>query len=202
MPSNSGAPAGFEGTGVQDEEAAMMARFVETRDRRVFEVLFQRYKRPMVAHARRFVRSDAKAEELAQDVFVRVYTTKRYAPDAKFKTWLYRVATNLCLNELRRPEYGQRLEALDDDPRELPASSHTAPDVVLSGAELSACVARTLERLPPKQRAAFLMARQDDLSHEQIAEALETSVSAVKSLMHRALEALRHDVIEDDRRAR
>ena len=80
-----------------------MARFVSTRDRGMFEALFAKHRRSMVAYAGRYVRNPARAEELAQEIFVKVYTTKSYSPDAPFKTWLYRVATNVCLNELRRP---------------------------------------------------------------------------------------------------
>lgn len=176
-----------------------MARFVETRDRKVFTMLFDKYERPILAHVRRFVRDPALAEELVQEVFVRVYTTKRYAPDHRFKTWLYRVATNVCLNELRRPHHGHFHDSLDAPARapELP-SPGAAPDAALEGDELAARVAAALERLPPKQRAAFLMVRHDGMSHEEIAAALETSVSAVKSLIHRALESLRR-AIEVDR---
>ena len=181
-----------------DDDAALMARFVKTRDRQVFAVLFQRYERRMINHARRFVRDPARAEELAQDVFVRVYTTKRYEPQTKFSTWLYRVATNICLNELRRPEHRQTVSSIDaeadDRPAELPSPT-ADPEATAHGQQLAARLSRAMEKLPPKQRAAFLMARQDQMSHEEIAAALETSVSAVKSLIHRALEALRREAL-------
>src|SRR5687768_4469470 len=96
----------------RDEDALRMERFVRTRNRRVFEVLFQKYKRPMLSHALRFVRDPARAEELTQEVFIRVYTTKKYEPTTRFKTWLYKVATNVCLNELRKAEHHQQLETL------------------------------------------------------------------------------------------
>ncbi len=181
-----------------DDDADLMARFVKTRDRQVFAVLFQRYERKMINHARRFVRDPARAEELAQDVFVRVYTTKRYEPQTKFSTWLYRVATNVCLNELRRPEHQQQLASIDA-PAEghLPELSapHADPEAAARTRQLASRLSATMSRLPPKQRAAFLMARQDQMTHEEIAAALETSVSAVKSLIHRALEALRREAL-------
>ncbi len=184
---------------VTDDDAALMAKFVETRDRQVFAVLFQRYERKMINHARRFVRDPARAEELAQDVFIRVYTTKRYEPTTKFSTWLYRVATNLCLNELRRPEHQQRLASLDaanpdERANELPSPA-ADPEAAAHGQQLAQRLTAAMARLPAKQRAAFLMARQDHMSHEEIAAALETSVSAVKSLIHRALEALRREAL-------
>lgn len=150
----------------------------------------------MFAHVRRFVSDTALAEELTQEVFVRVYTTKSYTPEQSFKAWLYRVATNVCLNELRRARHGAVHESLGDDdgaPRELP-SVDALPDEKLAGDELARRVRGRLDALPSKQRAAFLMVRQDGLSHEEIAEALDTSVSAVKSLVHRALDALRREV--------
>lgn len=180
-----------------DDDAALMAEFVATRDRRRFEVLFSRHERAVLAHVRRFVRNQARAEELTQDVFVRVYTTKRYTPDTRFKTWLYRVATNVALNELRRPEHKQRLESMDAKAAGAPGSAEAmatespSPDATVAGDQLAAQLSAALDALPPKQRAAFLMARQDALSHQEIADALSTSVSAVKSLIHRALETLR-----------
>lgn len=160
-------------------------------------MLFDRHERGVFTHVRRFVKSSARAEELTQDVFIRVYTTKRYTPDTKFRTWLLRVATNVALNELRRPEHKQRLESMDAKDAGAPGSADampangTAPDAALEGIELADRLTAALDALPPKQRAAFLMARQDALTHEEIAETLSTSVSAVKSLIHRALEALR-----------
>ncbi len=177
----------------EDEDAARMAQFVKTRDRAVFEVLFQRYKRPIFAHTLRFVRVAARAEELTQDVFVRVYTTKRYEPATRFRTWLYTVATHVCLNELRRSEYRQSLESLDGPASETAVSGAASPEEALAGRELQRTLEDALARLPTKQRAALLMARQDGLAHEEIAEALETSVPSVKSLIDRALETLRKE---------
>ncbi|MEL6184414.1 MAG: RNA polymerase sigma factor [Myxococcota bacterium] len=182
-----------------DDDAETMARFVGTRDRRLFTMLFEKYERPMFAHVLRFVRNRATAEELTQEVFVRVYTTKRYRPEHPFRAWIYRVATNVCLNELRRGRHGAIHESLDATPdeaspgRELP-STEAGPDDALAGERLAARVSDRLDRLPPKQRAAFLMVRHDGLTHEEIATALDTSVSAVKSLVHRALDALRREV--------
>lgn len=177
-----------------DDDAAVMAAFVETRDRKKFEVLFQRHKRAMVAYAGRYVRSTARAEELAQEIFVRVYTTKRYEPDASFKSWLYRVATNVCLNELRRSEHRQVIESIDDAESRLlgrVADGSASPEQQLAQHQLARGLEDALAALPEKQRAAFVMARFEAMSHEEIAGALSTTIPAVKSLIHRALEALR-----------
>lgn len=173
----------------------MMARFVRTRDRRLFEELFRRYRVRMVAYAGRYVRSRSQAEELAQEVFVRVYTSKHYEPEATFKTWLYRVATNICLNELRKPEHRHRVEAMTADT--LPSSAAQlalSPEGQVHGRQTSMRLEAVLQALPPNQRAAFTMARLEGLSHAEIGEALTLSIPAVKSAIHRALEALRAEV--------
>ncbi len=182
-----------------DDDAALMASFVESRDRRIFEVLFQRHRGAIVGYASRYTRDRARAEELAQEVFVRVYKTKSYQADASFKTWLYKVATNVCLNEVRRPEHRQSFQSIDVEREDggapvLAAREDVSPEVQLSSAELAARLEATLAGLPEKQRAAFVMVRHEAMTHEEIAEALSTSVSAVKSLVHRALEALRKEL--------
>jgi RNA polymerase sigma-70 factor (ECF subfamily) len=182
-----------------DEEGRWMAEFVQTRSRALFDRLYQRYRNRMVAYAMRYVRDLSRAEELAQDVFVRVYRTKSYSPDAPFRAWLYRVATNLCLNEVRKQEYGVTKHTWE--PGTAVGAGAEDPEDHLLGSELSERLTRRLQALPSKQRAAFVMARFEGLSHEQIARALDTSVSATKSLIHRALEALRAEVREPPSRA-
>lgn len=174
----------------QARDRDRMAAFVQTRDRQIYETLFQKYKQDVHRHVRRFVKSEARAEELTQDVFVRVYTTKKYEAKASFRTWLFRVATNVCLSELRKPEQKQEYEDVDKEGPPL-AVSETTPECEVVKMELAMRIEAALLNLPPKQRAAFLMARQDGLSQESIASALCTSVSAVKSLIHRALDTLR-----------
>jgi RNA polymerase sigma-70 factor (ECF subfamily) len=167
------------------DDAGLMARFVATRDRSVFERLFRQHRDRMVAYAGRYVRDRARAEELAQEIFVKVYTTKTYEAQGSFTSWLYRVATNVCLNELRRPEHRQRFSEYEEQ------AAGTTPEAQLIQKELGLRLSRALEGLPDKQRAAFIMARMDGLRHEEIAVALSTTIPAVKSLIHRALETLR-----------
>jgi RNA polymerase sigma-70 factor, ECF subfamily len=178
----------------RDEEAEVMAAFVATRDRKMFERLFQRYRTQMVAYAGRFVRDRARAEELAQEIFIRVYTTKSYQADATFKTWLYRVATNVCLNEVRRPQHKQKHEPLESEGEARPiASNEASPEAQIAGRQLASKLEKVLAALPEKQRAAFLMARYEAMSHDEIASVLSTTIPAVKSLIHRALETLRKE---------
>lgn len=171
-----------------DPDAALMLAF-QRGDGAAFRVLFERHARAMVSFCHHFVRDAARAEELAQDVFVKLHeSAARYRPTARFRTFLYRIASNHCLNELRRAEHGARRatdHAEPADPDALP-SRDASPEETLHGAVLERAVGVFLARLPEKQRAALVLCRLEGLSYEEIAEVLDTSVSAVKSLVHRA----------------
>jgi RNA polymerase sigma-70 factor, ECF subfamily len=171
-----------------DPDAALMLAF-QRGDEGAFRTLFEKHARAMFAFCHHFVRDAARAEELAQDVFVNLYRARdRYRPSARFQTFLYRVASNHCLNELRRPEHGSRAQGPEDapaDPDELPSAA-AGPEDVAQGKALEAAVRGLLARLPDKQRAALVLCRFEGLTYEEIAEVLETTVSAVKSLVHRA----------------
>jgi RNA polymerase sigma-70 factor (ECF subfamily) len=171
-----------------DPDAALLLAF-RRGDAAAFRALFERHARAMVAFCHHYVRDAARAEELAQDVFVKLYrAADRYEPSARFRTFLYRIAANHCLNELRRGEYAARAAQGQDDPADPDtlASGGAGPDGEAEARKLEGAVKVLLDRLPEKQRAAFVLARFEGLSYEEIAEVLETSVSAVKSLVHRA----------------
>ncbi len=174
-----------------DPDAALMLAF-QGGDERAFRTLFDRHGRAMVSFCHHYVRNAARAEELAQDVFLKVHrSAPRYQPTARFKTWLYRIAANHCLNELRRGEYSVRRESAPrdgDEPLDLDTlpSGGATPEETAMGEALATAVHALLARLPEKQRTAFVLCRLEGLSYEDIAEVLETSVSAVKSLLHRA----------------
>jgi RNA polymerase sigma-70 factor, ECF subfamily len=172
-----------------DPDAALMLAF-QRGDEGAFRTLYERHARAMVAFCHHFIRDAARAEELAQDVFVNVYRARdRYRRSARFKTFLYRVASNLCLNELRRPE--RAAVPLDHgdggppDPDET-ASPAAGPEDVARGRALERAVQGMLVRLPEKQRAALVLCRFEGLSYEEIALVLDATVPAVKSLIHRA----------------
>ncbi|MFT3913171.1 MAG: RNA polymerase sigma factor [Anaeromyxobacteraceae bacterium] len=174
-----------------DPDAALFLAF-QRGDAAAFRTLYERHARAMVAFCFHHVRDAARAEELAQDVFVKLHRARdSYRPTARFKTFLYRIAANHCLNELRRGEW--RAQAADraagqdgpSDPDTLP-SGNAAPDASAEAAKLEAAVRALLDRLPEKQRTAFVLARFEGLSYHEIADVLETTVAAVKSLVHRA----------------
>ncbi len=174
----------------QDDDAALLLAF-QRGDEAAFRLLYERNARAMIAFCHRFVRDAARAEELAQDVFVKLYrSAHRYQPSARFKTFLYRVATNHCLNEVRRAEFTARAGApsAGGGPTDLDAlpSGAADPHEVAVGRSLERAVLAMLGALPEKQRAALVLCRFEGMSYEEIAETLETSVSAVKSLVHRA----------------
>ena len=173
-----------------DPDAALLLA-LQRGDEAAFRALFEKYARPMVAFCHRFVRDAARAEELAQDVFLKVHRSAAgWRPEASVRAWLYRIASNHCLNELRRGEYGARRargRAGEEpmDPDALPGGAAT-PEESAVGAALSRAVEALLESLPEKQRLAFVLCRFEGLSYEEIARSLDTSASAVKSLVHRA----------------
>jgi RNA polymerase sigma-70 factor (ECF subfamily) len=174
----------------QDPDAALMLAF-QRGDDGAFRVLFERHARAMVSFCHHFVRDAARAEELAQDVFVKLYrASDRYRPSARFKTFLYRIASNHCLNELRRGEHAARApeRRAGEEPADLDAVASPAPtpEASAEGAALERAVGALLERLPEKQRAALVLCRLEGLSYQEIADVLDTSVAAVKSLVHRA----------------
>jgi RNA polymerase sigma-70 factor, ECF subfamily len=182
---------------VDDEDAALFIK-VAKGDKGAFAVLFDRHQASVVRFAFRFVGSQARAEELAQDIFVKLYkSAKGYRPDAKFKTFMFRVATNHCLNELRRPEHRAETKVSQgDDAKDVDRAQDAAaleagnegerPDQALSGKELERAVASALDGMSDRERAAFCMCRFEGLAYKEIASALEASEAAVKSLIHRA----------------
>lgn len=169
-------------------------------DTDAFQQLYAKYARQIVRFAAQFCGSQARAEELAQDVFLQVYRARdTYEARARFSTWLFRIATNACLSEMRRPEHRAAATSLDaPDPDEDDSPSRDLRDTKAAEGESTALasekrewVRRLLERLPPQQKAALLLARAEGFSYEEVAESLGSSVPAVKSLIHRATLALR-----------
>jgi RNA polymerase sigma-70 factor, ECF subfamily len=173
-----------------------------------FQVLFEKYSGAIVKFAYRFLGSRDRAEEVAQTAFLQLFRArKRYLPKARFATFLYRIAANLCLNELRRFDYSGKIESLDtvDDPDStnggaavdrMPDHDSPGPAQRLAYREIATEIKKVLKGLPPNQRMALLLSRVDGFSYQEVADSLETSVSAVKSLIFRATSTLRKDLAE------
>lgn len=170
---------------------------VKAGDEASFELLLQRYRTPLVNFLHRMVRDAALAEDLAQEVFLRVYCARRrYEPGAKFTTWLFRIATNLALNAIRDGRHRKAELSLDEPAEdservlELPDGHPTAEQQLLEQ-HRQAVIRRAIFRLPEKQRAAVLLHKYQEMDYDQIAKILGCSESALKSLLFRAYEALR-----------
>jgi RNA polymerase sigma-70 factor (ECF subfamily) len=178
-----------------DYDAELMLR-VKEGDGASFGVLLDKHRSSVVHFLYRMIQNHAVAEELAQEVFLRVYRSRStYEPTAKFTTWLFRIATHLALNSLRDGKNERFQEHLDDDTHDMPGRqvSDTRPSVeqyMVYEARLDE-VRRAVAALPEKQRAAVLMHKYDEMEYSQIARALSCSESAVKSLLFRAYETLR-----------
>lgn len=180
-------------TGSRDPDAALMLR-VQRGDAAAFEALVEKYKQPVMNLLYRTLPDATEAEDLAQAVFVQVFkSAQRYRVEAKFSTWLFTIARNLCLNEIRRRARhpADSLDLLPGAHEDLPsrqyedAQTFSPPDLLLR-AELEEKVEAAIRALPENQRTALLLCREEDLSYEDIAEVLGVSVSATKSLIHRA----------------
>ncbi|HLK50765.1 MAG TPA: sigma-70 family RNA polymerase sigma factor [Bryobacteraceae bacterium] len=178
-----------------DYDAQLMVR-VKEGDGASFALLLEKHRSSVIYFLYRMVQHQAVAEELAQEVFLRVYRSRAtYEPTARFTTWLFRIATHLALNALRDGK-NQRAEAsLDSETSEFTARqvSDARPSVeqrMLRQAQMDE-IRHAIAALPEKQRAAVLMHKYEEMEYSQIAKALNCSESAVKSLLFRAYETLR-----------
>ena len=172
---------------------------VKAGDDASFDFLLQKYRTPLVNFLFRMVRDQATAEDLAQEVFLRVYRArKQYSPSAKFTTWMFRIATNLALNSVRDNRY-RKMETSIDAPqsneeervtRDLRAPEMRIDEHLLEQTRVSA-IRRAVESLPEKQRVAVLLHKYEEMDYSEIARILECSESALKSLLFRAYETLR-----------
>jgi RNA polymerase sigma-70 factor (ECF subfamily) len=181
-----------------DPDAALMLR-VKQGDTAAFARLVEKYKQPVMNVAYRTLRDETEAEDLAQTVFLQVFkSAQRYQSTAKFSTWLFTIARNLCLNEIRRRSRhpAESLDVphpeLEDQPFHQFEEKKTpvASENVLRG-ELEQKIEQAIAELPENQRIAILLCKAEELSYEEIAKVLGCSLSATKSLIHRGRETLK-----------
>ena len=184
-------------------DAEIMLR-VKAGDQPAFDYLVQKYRRPMVSFMYRMARNTAAAEDLAQEVFLRVYRSRQnYEASAKFTTWLYRIATNLAVNHARdtrheRPEVQVSLDEPDEETGttfELPDGTPNVEQEIVRRERMMAIRAK-VEALPEQQRLAVVMHKYQQMDYKQIADVLKKSESATKSLLFRAYETLREQLKE------
>ena len=184
-----------------DEELMMKCR---NGDMSAFELLVRRYEDLMINFIYRSIGDYHRAEDLAQETFLRVFKSAgRYEPKCQFKNWLYLIATNLCRNEVRNRNRRNTL-FLDDLVPEDEDVNYSAvmmdvrnlPDELYEKKERNLLIQQTLNRLPENQRMALILVTYQNMRYEEIAEVLDCSVSAVKSLIHRARQAMKKLLVE------
>jgi RNA polymerase sigma-70 factor (ECF subfamily) len=194
----SGPEIGQPGRTPEDAEDIRLMGLAATGDDRAFEQLVERHQRLIIGTVGRMLGTGSDAEDIAQQVFVRVWkNAKRYEPRAKFTTWLLKITRNLVFNELRRRSRHPQVPLQSDseeEERPLKDDQAIAPDASLLDQELQDAVDAAIANLPETQRMAVILRRYDELSYEEIAETLDQSVSAVKSLLFRARTELRENL--------
>lgn len=178
-----------------EHDAELMLR-VREGDSQSFALLLAKHRAPVIHFLYRMIQNQAVAEELAQEVFLRVYRSRAsYEPTAKFTTWLFRIASHVALNHIRDGKHERNQESLDQESdegmsRQVASEAPTVEQRMVREAKFEE-IRRAIELLPAKQRAAVLMHKYQEMEYSQIAAALECSESAVKSLLFRAYETLR-----------
>ncbi len=194
---DTGAPAAIRGELAEPvvlemlSDAEVMLR-VAAGDDAAFDYLVEKYRRQMISFMYRMTHNQAVAEELAQEVFLRVYRSRQsYAASAKFTTWLYRIATNLAVNHARDTQVtsGRRTRSTSTSPTKRPACTVDVADAGLNAEqnilrrERLAAIRQQVEALPERQRMAVMMHKYQNMDYKQIAAVLKLSESATKSLL-------------------
>ena len=156
-----------------------------------FEQIMNKYKELVMNIAYRFLQDRSKAEDIAQEVFIKVYNSAgRYKPKARLSTWIYRITANFCLNELRSQKHFKAISV--EATGETPDSIQADPVENLEKAKLKHLVRETVDSLPDRQRMVVILQKYEGLSYQEISEIIGCSVSAVDSLLQRAKQNLKH----------
>ena len=159
-------------------------------DETAFADLFERYRRRVLGIAYRFLGDADAAQDIAQEVFVRVYTSANaYRPDAAFSTWLYRITANACFDEMRKRKRSSII--VPEETAESVPDPAPSPEAQAESNELAREVRSAIASLPENQRIAVVLQRYEGLSYQQIADVMKSSVAAVESLLFRAKHTLR-----------
>ncbi len=179
-------------------EAELMAE-VARGETSLFREIVEKYQNQVMNTVYRFTGDYYQAEDLTQEVFIRVFkSAKRYRPKAKFKTWLFKIVVNLCLN-YRRDRARNRTQSLDaplttkdgELAREVRSPNGDIPDIALEEMELKRTVREAVDSLPENQRIVVILQRFEEMSYKEISDTLGVSLSAVESLLFRARQNLR-----------
>ena len=171
-------------------------------DEAAFKIIVEQWKDMVYNTILGIVQNETEAEDLAQDVFIKVFEKiGTFKGDSKFSTWLYRIATTTALDHLRSKKRKKRfgfLQSLSgvagEEKEQLPDFHH--PGVSLDNKERAAVLFRAIDELPDNQKAAYTLHKLEGLSYRDVSEVLNTTVSAVESLMSRANQNLRKQLEE------
>src|SRR5881397_3025907 len=191
----SGKDRGTVGRSDEDAEDVRLMELVSGGDTSAFEELIERHQSLVAGTVARMLGSNSDVEDIAQQVFIRVWkSARRYVPRAKFTTWLLKITRNLVFNELRRTRRRAHVPLQSEPGAEDPPvkdEMNLAPDASLLETELQRTIEEAILQLPETQRMALVLRRYEQLSYEQIAEVLDLSIPAVKSVLFRARSELR-----------
>src|SRR6267142_1433160 len=178
-----------------DAEDVLLMRLVSGGDATAFEQLIERHQALVAGTVARMLGSNSDVEDIAQQVFIRVWKSAgRYVARAKFTTWLLKITRNLVFNEMRRAKRHPHLPVqIDPEAEEMPLKDEAmaTPAANLLQAELQGEIEKAIMLLPDTQRMALVLRRYEELSYEEIADVIDLSVPAVKSLLFRARTELR-----------
>lgn len=179
----------------EDAEDVRLMGLVAGGDTVAFETLVERHQALVAGTIARMLGSNSDVEDIAQQVFIRVWkSAARYVARAKFTTWLLKITRNLVFNEMRRAKRHPHVPVqIDPEAEEIPLKDEITapPDATLLQEELQGKIDDAIAQLPDTQRMALVLRRYQELSYEEIAEVLELSVPAIKSLLFRARTELR-----------
>ncbi|MDP9292029.1 MAG: sigma-70 family RNA polymerase sigma factor [Verrucomicrobiota bacterium] len=177
-----------------EQDIAWMRRVAQG-DTTAFEQLIEAHQTRVVGTVAKMLGDDRDAEDLAQQVFVRIWNSApRYRPTAKFTTWLFTIMRNLVFNELRRRKRHDAVRSTDEESAREIATDAPSPDGAFLTVELERAIQAALSALPEAQRMAIVLRRYEECSYEEIAEILGLSLAAVKSLLFRARADLREQL--------
>jgi len=166
-------------------------------DKSTFCQLVEKYQDSVINTCYRFLRNKEEAEEVAQEVFLKVYlSANSYQPKAKFSTWLFKIVVNLCLNKLRdkkkysslkidNPFYKNQME------NDIPALTESQPDKSYEHKEMKGIIKDAIDSLPENQRVAIILNKYEGFSYQEMAKILDCSVSSIESRLFRAKENLK-----------
>jgi len=173
-----------------DSDTELMEK-VAKEDTAAFGEIMRRYQSPLFNFIYRTLSDYGEAEDLTQETFLRIYNSaKRYKPSAKFTTYLFKIARNLCLNKLRK-SHRFNIFSLEEKDAGIQAPDGNSPEAIYEKKETAALIGRALATLPENQRMAVILQRFHNLSYKEISKVMGCSVSAVESLLFRAKQNLK-----------